>query len=80
MRVDQRLRAWIATLPGIVVGKTRDLCYAEVAYEIGGDFSNQEVRDALDRAGYLIQDRMERNEEGEYPIFVIPLPEQPFMG
>lgn len=80
MRVDTALRIWIGKLPGMVSGRNADACYAEIAAEIGGDFSNREVMEALDRAGYRVQERTERDKNGETVVAVILLPEQSVMS
>ncbi len=72
MRTDQVLRSWLGSCPGPIYGWNPEECFTFVQNIIGSEHSIAEIRDALNRLGYIPQYRTQNNGA---PYYCLQLPD-----
>lgn len=60
-RVDTIIRSWLSTCPGPIFAWTSEECFKFVQSVIGDQYSIDEIKQALNRAGYVPSYRSKGN-------------------
>ncbi len=72
MRTDVVLRRWLASCPGPVYGWSPEECFELIQVIVGEEHSTDDIREALNRLGYIPQYR--NNADGE-SYYCLQLPD-----